>query len=115
MTLYIDPEGLVWDVNTYVKTNDFGFSDKLEFLIEPSSIVKLYSSDFLPLCLMNDNFATFLYSRPFDELPEVFKTMGQEEKGLLLPKKHNQCLPIRRDVYELGCPYKKAISWGVKT
>ncbi len=75
---YLDPEGLVWKNDKYVK-QDFKFADKQEF-----SIAGKASNVWIPLQEIDTNLVTFLYTRPFKDLPEELQK-GNRKANIAFP------------------------------
>ena len=79
---YVDPEGLVWKDNRYVKDNNFKFSEKKEFDISGKS-----SRVWIDLREFGDDFVKFLYGRFFSHLPVQMQEGGQRAQVYLPPDK----------------------------
>jgi len=65
---HLDPEGLVWDGNRYVKQN-FKNNGQQEF-----SVKGKVSNKGIPLNEFNEDLVRFLYARPFTDLPKEMQT-----------------------------------------
>lgn len=78
LTVYIDPEGLVWNGYAYVKQN-FKFGTKKEF-----SVQGIPSQSWQDLNKFDPNLVEFLYTRPFDKLPPVMQ-QGDRRAQVYLP------------------------------
>jgi hypothetical protein len=75
---YLDPEGLVWKNDKYVK-QDFKCADKQEFRIAGKA-----SNEWIPLQEIDTNLITFLYTRPFKDLPEELQK-GNRKAHITFP------------------------------
>lgn len=85
LVVYIDPEGLIWKGNKYIKTLDFKFSDKKEF-----DIAKIQSKDRVKLSEFTNDFIEYFYTKKFEELPN-----GIKNSYIYLPPK-NMVWPVAR-------------------
>jgi len=85
---YIDPEGLIWNGNEYIK-KDFKYAEKIEIDIkgkQPTSWIELKK--------FKDEFTKFVYGRPFKELPKKM-----QDACVYLPPK-DKIWPVGRGGYD---------------
>ncbi len=75
---YLDPEGLVWKDNKYVK-DSFRFADKQEF-----DITGKESNKWIPLAEFGDDLVQAVYGRKFKDLPQDMRE-GNRKAHLALP------------------------------
>jgi len=84
---HIDPEGLVWDGNNYVKQN-FKNNGQQEFNVKGKAC-----DTWRPLNEFNEDLVRFLYTRPFKDLPEkmqICASIGLPPEGFAWPVGHYQ-------------------------
>ncbi len=86
---YLDPEGLVWNSNTYVKDSSFKFVDKQEF-----DIAGKLSNTWIPLNEFNDDLLQAVYGRKFKDLPQAMRK-GNNKAHMQLPL-DNTAWPVGR-------------------
>ena len=88
LTIYTDPEGLVWNGSTYVMEN-FTFESKRDF-----SIAGIPSTKLVDLNQFGNDLVEFLYTRKFAQLPQAMREDGKRAQ-LYLPA-DRQILPAGR-------------------
>ncbi|MEK6853402.1 MAG: hypothetical protein AABX64_01845 [Nanoarchaeota archaeon] len=88
LTIYTDPEGLVWNGSTYVMEN-FTFESKRDF-----SIAGIPSTKLVDLNQFGNDLVEFLYTRKFAQLPQAMCEDGKRAQ-LYLPA-DGQILPAGR-------------------
>ena len=77
---YLDPENLIWNGTTYEVQGSLKHAGEHTFNINK----KIKSQTYVDLNQFPPDLQVFLYSRPFDQLPEVMKT-GTKRAQLYLP------------------------------
>lgn len=77
-TIYTDPEGLVWNGLLYVKQN-FRFESKRDF-----SAAGVASATWVDLNKFGSDLVEFLYTRKFEQLPQVMRE-GDRRAQVYLP------------------------------
>ena len=96
LTIYTDPEGLVWNgsTSTYVMEN-FTFESKRDF-----SIAGISSAKLVDLNQFGNDLVEFLYTRKFAQLPQAMREDGSRAQ-LYLPA-DRRILPAGRGVFNYG-------------
>ncbi|MDP3990627.1 MAG: hypothetical protein Q8Q01_05495 [archaeon] len=90
LTVYIDPEGLVWNDSKDRYKKIFNFSDRRDF-----SISGIPLNEYVELNRFNDDLVEFLYTRPFAQLPPEIRE-GNERALILLPPPNKKIWPVAR-------------------
>ena len=90
---YVDPEGLVWEENQYVKSSQFRSAEQHEFDITGKNSKKLIDID-----LFDAEVVQFLYGRSFDDLPAAMRK-GDHQARLYLPY-DNTIWPVCRGIID---------------
>ncbi|MFA5887567.1 MAG: hypothetical protein WC852_02560 [Candidatus Nanoarchaeia archaeon] len=94
---YLHPEGLRWNGGIYDRKN-FTYSEKKEF-----GIARMKKKIIVPLQEMGDEFALFVYSRKFADLPRIMKEgnakSGKAEIGI--PEDGN-LWPVKRNMFRMS-------------
>jgi hypothetical protein len=93
---YLDPEGLVWNSNTYVKDSSFKFVDKQEF-----DIAGKQSNTLIPLDEFSDDLVQAIYGRKFKDLPQDMRE-GNRKAHMGLPS-GGAAWPVGRGNFNVGC------------
>lgn len=88
LTVYTDPEGLVWNGSLYVKQN-FKSSSRKDF-----SVSGIPSKEYVDLNKFGNDLVEFLYTRPFDQLPQTMREGGKRAQVYLPPD--GQIWPVGR-------------------
>ncbi len=108
ITVYTDPEGLVWNGSSKYVKQDFKSSSKQDF-----SVSGIPSQIYVDLNRFGNDLVEFFYTRPFNDLPQQI----QKYTMLQLPP-DGQIWPAGRDVfsdYGLDCfDYDGRASRGVR-
>ncbi len=109
---YLDPEGLVWNSNTYVKNSSFKFVDKQEF-----DIAGKKSNTWIPLDEFSDDLVQAIYGRKFKDLPQEVRE-GNFKARMSLPP-DGAARPVGRADFDGMCNvygyYDSRASRGVRT
>ena len=92
---YLDPEGLGWRNNKYVKTKSFKFAEKKDFDISGKE-----SQQLIDLNLFQDDLVQFMYGRSFVALPQEIRE-GEKKAQLYLPT-DKTALPVGRSNFYYG-------------
>ncbi|MDP3640698.1 MAG: hypothetical protein Q8R53_05900 [Nanoarchaeota archaeon] len=92
LTVYFDPQGLVWDGSRYIERN-FLFSEKRDF----SLAAGILSNQFVDLSRFSPELVTALYSRLFQQLPQPFREGNRRAQVYLPPD--NQIRPVGRGYF----------------
>ena len=95
LTVYLDPEGLIWDGGKYVKQN-FRSGAQKEFSVQGIS-----SLEWIDLNLFSPDFVTWMYTRPFNQLPQQLQK-GDERAQVCLPPADGQMWPVGRSDFNDG-------------
>ena len=93
---YLDPEGLEWRNDKYVKTKSFKYSDTKNFDISGQA-----SEQLIDLKFFQDDFVTLMYTRSFNQLPEQLQK-GKKRAQVYLPP-DGQMWPVGRGVFNDWC------------
>jgi hypothetical protein len=87
---YLDPEGLVWNSNTYVKDSSFKSVDTQEF-----DIAGKQSNTWIPLDEFSDDLVQAIYGQKFKDLPQDMRE-GNRKAQMRLPP-DGVAWPVGRD------------------
>ena len=79
LSCYLDPENLVWNGTSYVVNGALKHSGEHKF-----NIKRIHSEKYVDLDKFPQDLVTFLYSRPYDKLPEVMRKENRRSQ-LWLP------------------------------
>lgn len=80
LIVYLDPTGIKWNGNEYIKTENFKFTEKKEF-----DITGINSQSWTDLNKFSDEFVKYIYGRKFNELPQEMKEEGKRARVYLSP------------------------------
>ena len=104
----VDPEGLAWKKDEYVKTKKFACTEQREF-----DVTGKPSGSWIDLKEFNEDFVRFMYGRRFEDLPVAMRE-GDKRARVALPSE-GKVRPVGRVVfYRFYVYYYDVASRGVR-